>query len=120
MKVKFECKECSNIQEENPLSVSIEEQEFNGQKIELRYYICPVCSSKNYVQADNANSKLWLSKCMEITRAQINANRRGQKGKQSGRIRKAQIHLRKIRNGLQKELESAGYNFVECEVIDGD
>lgn len=120
MEVKFTCKKCSEELHENPSSVLKEEQQFNGQKIEVMYYICPVCSSKNYVQADNEHSKEWLSKCIGITKIQMSANRAGRRGKQSGKIKKAQIHLRKIRNELQKELENAGYNFVECEVCNGD
>ena len=39
MEVKFTCKECSEELHENPSSVLKEEQQFNGQKIEVMYYI---------------------------------------------------------------------------------
>lgn len=120
MKVRFGCKKCLVSQIENPQDVKKEQLLFKGQSIELMYYECPVCRSKNYVQADNAQSKEWLTKMLMLTKQQIGANRAGRRGKNTGKARKIQIHLRKVRNELQKELENAGYNFVECEVINGD
>lgn len=120
MKVRFGCKKCLVSQIENPKDVKKKTEIINGQSIDLMYYECPVCRNKNYVQADNEQSKEWLSKMFRLTKAQISANRAGRRGKNTGKARKIQIHLRKVRNELQKELENAGYNFVECEVINGD
>lgn len=120
MKVKFGCKKCLVSQTENPQDVKKEVKDFNGQSIDLMYYECPVCRNKNYVQADNIQSKEWLQKMFALTKKQIGANRVGQRGKNAGKARKIQIHLRKVRNELQKELESAGFDFVECEVCNGD
>lgn len=120
MKVRFSCKKCLVSQTENPQDVKKEQQIFNGQSIELMYYECPVCRNKNYVQADNTQSKEWLTKMFMLTKQQIGANRAGRRGKNAGKAKKIQIHLRKVRNELQNELENAGYNFVECEVINGD
>ena len=120
MKVTFACKKCLVSQTEDPKEVKKETQEFNGQSINLMYYECPVCRCKNYVQADNEKSKEWLHKMLVLTKQQIGVNRAGRRGKNAGKARKIQIHLRKVRNELQKELENAGYNFVECEVANGD
>lgn len=120
MKVKFSCKKCLVSQLENPAEVKKEKGLFKGQSIELMYYECPVCGNKNFVQADNTQSKEWLQKMFDLTKQQIGVNRAGRRGKNAGKAKKIQIHLRKIRNELQKELENAGYKFVECEVVNGD
>lgn len=120
MKITFECQKCKVSQVENPADVKKGIKIVNGQSIEFQYYECPVCRSKNYVQADNEKSKELLGKYFGLAKIQINANRQGRRGKQSGKAKKVQIHLRRIRSELQKELECNGFNFVEYKIVGDD
>lgn len=120
MKITFECQKCKVSQVENPADAKEKTEIINGQSIDLKYYECPVCKSKNYVQADNEQSKEWLSKMLRLTKTQIGANRAGRRGKNTGKAKKIQIHLRRIRSELQKELEGNGFNFVEYKIVGDD
>lgn len=117
MKVSFECYKCKVSSIENPKSVSKVSVSINGQSIDLKYYECPVCGSINCVQADNEKSKELLDKYLGLAKIQINANRQGKRGKQSGKAKKVQIHLRKVRNELQKELEHNDFHFPEYKIV---
>lgn len=116
MKVSFECYKCKVSLIENPKSVSKVSVVINGQSIDLQYYECPVCGSINCVQADNEKSKELLDKYLGLAKVQINANRQGRRGKQSGRAKKNQIHLRKVRNELQEELRKSGIHLVDYRI----
>lgn len=120
MKVSFECYKCKVSLIENPKSVSKVSVVINGQSIDLQYYECPVCGSINCVQADNEQSKEWLSKMLRLTKTQISANRAGRRGKNTGKAKKIQIHLRKVRNELQKELEHNDFHFPEYKIVEDD
>lgn len=120
MKIVFECQNCKVSQVENPKEAKEKTEVYKGQSIDLKYYECPVCKSKNYVQADNEQSKEWLSKILRLTKTQISANRAGRRGKNTGKAKKIQIHLRKVRNELQKELEHDGFNFAEYKIVGDD
>lgn len=120
MKITFECYKCKVSQIENPKEVKEKTEVYKGQSIDLKYYECPVCKSKNYVQADNEQSKEWLSKMLRLTKTQISANRAGRRGKNTGKAKKIQIHLRKVRNELQKELEHNDFHFPEYKIVSDD
>ncbi len=120
MKVTFECYNCKVSQVENPAEAKEKTEVINGQSIDLKYYECPVCRALNYVQCDNAGSKNQLAKYLSVAKIQINANRQGRRGKQSGKAKKIQIHLRRIRSELQKELEHNGLHFVDYKVVGDD
>lgn len=120
MKITFECSKCKVSQIENPKDVKKGVTVVKGQSIEFQYYECPVCRNINCVQADNKQSKELLNKYLGLAKIQINANRQGRRGKQSGKAKKVQIHLRRIRNELQKELEHNGFNFVEYKIVGDD
>lgn len=120
MKITFECQKCKVSQIENPADAKEKAEIINGQSIDLKYYECPVCRNINCVQADDKQSKELLNKYLGLAKIQINANRQGRRGKQSGKAKKVQIHLRRIRNELQKELEHNGFNFVEYKIVGDD
>ena len=120
MKITFECQKCKVSQIENPADAKEKTEIVNGQSIDLKYYECPVCRALNYMQVDNEKSKELLGKYFGIAKIQINANRQGRRGKQSGKAKKIQIHLRYVRNELQKELEHNGFNFVEYKIVGDD
>ena len=121
MKVSFECVNCKVSQVESPKAIKVEKGIFNGQSIQVMYYDCPVCGGRNIVQVDNDESLRLLAKCKSIISVQMKANRQGRRGKQSGKMKKAQIHLRKIRNELQKELEcNCHLKFVEYKTVGDD
>ena len=120
MKITFECYKCKVSQIENPKDANKVSIVINGQSIDLQYYECPVCGSINCVQADNEQSKEWLSKMLRLTKTQISANRAGRRGKNTGKAKKIQIHLRKVRNELQKELEHNKFHFPEYKIVEDD
>lgn len=120
MKITFECSKCKVSQIENPKDVKKGVTVVKGQSIDFQYYECPVCRNINCVQADDKQSKELLNKYLGLAKIQINANRQGRRGKQSGKAKKVQIHLRRIRNELQKELEHSGFNFVEYKIVGDD
>jgi len=123
MYITFECHKCKVSQKESPINVKTEHANFNGQTIELKYYDCPVCRARNFVQADNKFSQKLLTDCNKMIRNQMLLNSMGKSGKQSGKMKKMQIHLRKVRNTLLKELSgnqiSTGeiVHFVTYEIV---
>lgn len=114
--ILFECPKCKVSQKENAKDVKTEKGIFKGQTIRFMYYDCPICGNRNIVQADNDKSLEMLAKCKSIIRVQMNANRQGRRGKQSGRAKKNQLHLRRIRNALQEELRNSGIHLVDYKI----
>lgn len=118
MKIIFECHNCRVSQIENPMDVKTEKMLFNGQSIELKYYDCPVCRARNYVQVDDDLTRKILSDCKKQIHNQIVLNSKGQKGKLLGKARKKQIHLGRARKTLQnmlianKKIHFAAYKIV--------
>lgn len=111
--IVFECHNCKVSQKEKPINVKSEKVVFNGQPIDLKYYDCPVCRARNFVQADNKISSKLLSDCAKQIRIQMLLNAKGKAGKQSGKAKKSQSHLRKIRNALQSMLDGKQVNTGE-------
>lgn len=118
MKVVFECFQCGSLQTKSPMDAKVEKMLFNKQSIELKYYDCPECRARNYVQADDDLTRKLLSDCKKQIHSQIVLNSKGQKGKLLGKAKKKQIHLGRARKVLQdmlianKELHFVTYRIV--------
>ena len=118
MKIIFECHNCRVSQTENPMDVKTEKMLFNGQSIELKYYDCPVCRARNYVQADDDLTRKILSDCKKQIHNQIVLNSKGQKGKLLGKAKKKQIHLGRARKTLQNMLiANKKIHFVTYKIV---
>lgn len=118
MKIIFECHNCRVSQIENPMDVKTEKMLFNRQSIELKYYDCPVCRARNYVQADDDWTRKILSDCKKQIHNQIVLNSKGQKGKLLGKAKKKQIHLGRARKTLQSMLiANKKIHFVTYKIV---
>ena len=116
--IVFECHNCKVSQKENPINVKSENIVFNGQPIDLKYYDCPVCRARNYVQADDNLTRKILSDCKKQIHNQIVLNGKGQKGKLLGKAKKKQIHLGRARKTLQNMLiANKKIHFVTYKIV---
>lgn len=104
VKLKIKCPKCKG--EYNAFINKVEKEDVlfeklnGGELIHFQYFNCPECRAKNYVQADNSESISVLDECKKQVVRQITLNRKGRRGKQSGKARKSRTHLENIRKSL--------------------